>query len=81
VDALLTPTIATVAKRWDEPDLHDWSIARFLPAFNLTGHPAISVPIAVDGLPVGVQVVAPHGQDGTLLSIAAWIERHSGRAA
>ncbi|HEX3790293.1 MAG TPA: amidase family protein, partial [Pseudonocardiaceae bacterium] len=77
LDALLTPTIATVAKRWDAPDLDDWSIARFLPAFNLTGHPAISLPVPSERLPVGIQVVGHRGQDHALLATARWIEQHS----
>lgn len=75
LDALLTPATATVAKRWDADDLADWSIARFLPAFNLTGHPALSLPVPTTGLPVGVQVVGHHGQDHHLLSVAAWLEQ------
>jgi amidase len=52
---------------------------RFTPytsLFNITGQPAISVPIgfADDGLPVGVQLVAkPLGED-TLLQVAAQME-------
>jgi aspartyl-tRNA(Asn)/glutamyl-tRNA(Gln) amidotransferase subunit A len=76
LDALLTPTIATVAKHWDAPDLDDWSIARFLPAFNLTGHPAISVPVPSERLPIGIQVVGHRGQDHALLATARWIEQH-----
>ena len=40
--------------------------------FNLSGHPAISVPAGFtgDGAPVGVQVVARHGADRQLLELA-----------
>jgi amidase len=80
LDGLVMPSISTVAKRWDAPDLDDWSIARFLPAFNLTGHPAISVPVPVDGLPVAIQVVGHRDADESLLAIAAWIEARFGGA-
>ncbi|WP_131102616.1 amidase family protein [Streptomonospora litoralis] len=45
--------------------------------FNLTGHPAITVPAGLlpDGCPVGLQLVAAHGADGALLRAAADYER------
>ena len=44
--------------------------------FNLTGEPAISIPVAwVEGLPVGLQLVARRGHDGLVLRTAAAIER------
>jgi amidase len=44
--------------------------------WNLTGHPAISVPSATsgDGLPIGVMIVGRHGEDATLLGLAAQLE-------
>lgn len=40
---------------------------------NLYGNPAISIPVgSVDGLPVGMQVLAPHHADALLLD-AAWV--------
>jgi amidase len=43
---------------------------------TVTGCPAISVPAGrtADGLPVGVQVVAPFGADLRLLEVAAAFE-------
>jgi amidase len=44
--------------------------------FNMTGHPAISLPLYWDdgGLPIGVQFVAPYRRDDRLLSLAAALE-------
>ena len=43
--------------------------------FNLTGWPAVSVPGAVDGLPVGVQIAAPLGRENLLIAVGAQLER------
>ncbi len=45
--------------------------------FNVTGHPAVSVPLGRDaaGVPFGMQVVAPRWRDGLALGLAAVIER------
>lgn len=44
--------------------------------FNITGHPAISLPLGLTetGLPVGVQLVADHGREALLLRLAAQLE-------
>ncbi|MCH1615826.1 MAG: hypothetical protein L7S47_08940, partial [Acidimicrobiales bacterium] len=42
---------------------------------NVTGQPAISVPVGEhEGLPIGVQVIAARGQDTLLLQIAQQLE-------
>ena len=43
--------------------------------WTLCGVPSISIPIGfdADGLPLGLQLVAPAGADATLLAIAAWV--------
>jgi aspartyl-tRNA(Asn)/glutamyl-tRNA(Gln) amidotransferase subunit A len=40
--------------------------------FNLTRHPAISVPcgLSAEGLPIGLQIVAAHGRDALVLAAA-----------
>ena len=50
---------------------------RLTQLFNVTGHPAISIPCGVtaDGLPVGVQLVGHRSQTNDLLSTALVIER------
>ena len=52
----------------------DWMRSCYL--ITVTGCPAVSVPFGQtsDGLPVGIQVVAPHGADRFLLEVAAAVE-------
>ncbi len=44
---------------------------------NMTGHPAVSVPMGVgpDGVPLGLQIVAPRYRDDLALGLAEAIER------
>jgi amidase len=80
--ASLPPSIGTIDSRTEAFNLEQWGDAayRFAPyteLFNVTGQPAISLPLAESGtgLPIGVQLVAPLGEDDRLLTIAAWLER------
>lgn len=60
-----------------------WGLARYTEPLNLTGHPAIVFPIGHDatGLPIGVQVVAGHGRDHSLIRLAAWLGSLSAQPA
>jgi Asp-tRNA(Asn)/Glu-tRNA(Gln) amidotransferase A subunit family amidase len=43
---------------------------------NMCGNPAASIPAGtVDGLPVGMQVLARHHEDALLLDLALHVER------
>jgi Asp-tRNA(Asn)/Glu-tRNA(Gln) amidotransferase A subunit family amidase len=44
--------------------------------WTLLGVPAVTIPIALaeNGLPLGMQIVAPYGEDARLLAIAGWCE-------
>jgi Asp-tRNA(Asn)/Glu-tRNA(Gln) amidotransferase A subunit family amidase len=55
--------------------LFDW--IPYTPLFNLTGQPAMSVPLywTPDRLPVGVMFAGRLGEDATLLQLAAQLER------
>jgi amidase len=85
-DALLLPTSGTrpmkTADLWP-PEDKPWKISStyaliglFTLPFNVTGQPAISLPLhhSEDGLPVGVQLAANMGHDHLLLKLAAELE-------
>ena len=50
--------------------------AAFTALFNATGQPAISLPLhwSEEGLPVGVQLIAPYGREDLLLRVASQLE-------
>jgi amidase len=85
-DLLLTPTMAEpppkigdVVGTKDDP-WHGMAratpFAAYAAPFNITGQPAMSVPLSWsdDGLPIGVQLVAPYGREDVLLRVAAQLE-------
>ena len=77
-DAIAMPTSLDVAWRWKEIDessmgVRDRSTAN-LPLPNLTGHPAISIPVPSATLPVGLQLIGHMGRDEQLLDVASWSE-------
>ena len=45
--------------------------------YNVTGQPAVSLPLhwSAEGLPIGVMLAAPRGDDALLISLAAQLER------
>ncbi|GLG01058.1 amidohydrolase [Alicyclobacillus hesperidum subsp. aegles] len=50
-------------------------LTRFTNPWNLSGLPAISIPAGnVDGLPMGLQIIGPRGQDAKLVHMAHIIE-------
>lgn len=73
-EVLVLPTTACVAPRLDEPDPRE-PLTRFTRPFSGSGHPAISVPLPVRGLPVGLQLVARRGDDDWLLTTASVVEQ------
>lgn len=77
VDVLLGPTSPTVAFRLGQKQdpLSMYLSDVLTAAANLTGMPAISLPLGnLDGLPVGLQLMASQSKESTLLSAASAIE-------
>jgi aspartyl-tRNA(Asn)/glutamyl-tRNA(Gln) amidotransferase subunit A len=85
VDILFTPTTPTPAfpigaKSSDPYEMYLSDI--FTVTANLTGAPAMSVPIGrVDGLPVGGQLMAPHFHEADMFAAAYALERALGDEA
>ncbi len=92
-DLLLTPTLGAPPPElgWftaEGPQGEGRRVLSFIPytaQFNMTGQPAVSVPMhwTPDGLPVGVQLVAAYGREDLLVRVASqleqaapWHERH-----
>lgn len=83
VDLLITPVTPVPAfgaegpmpRRIDGVDVDHWGSLRLTYPFNLTGHPAISVPLAgIDGVPIGLQIVARRFHDPLVLAAARRFE-------
>ena len=85
VDVLVTPTLGMVAPSvdwapWDQsPDEHlatFMTLANFAQPFNLSGQPALSLPVAwsASGLPIGVQCAGRPFEEATLFRLATQLE-------
>jgi amidase len=88
-DVLVTPTVAAPPPRLGSLNQNDpgldpqgwlntlFALVPFTPLFNMTGQPAISLPLgqSSEGLPIGVQLVARYGDEATLVRLAAQLEQ------
>jgi len=94
-DLLLTPTLGEPPVEIGEfdplpgdpmaPMRRASTFVPFTPAYNMSGQPAISLPLHWndDGLPIGIQLVAAYGREDVLLRVAGqleaahpWADRH-----
>ncbi|OBI69316.1 amidase [Mycobacterium sp. E796] len=85
-DLLLTPTVAEPPLPLAEfendpahptaPMRRAGQFAVFTPPFNMSGQPAISLPLHrnAEGLPIGVQLAAAYGREDVLIRVAAQLE-------
>lgn len=80
-DALVLPT--TIVRPFEKPEAFDrveWLSKEVLTIlntcpFNVTGHPALSIPCGKpDGLPVGLMLVGSHFDERTLLALGSKFE-------
>lgn len=82
-DALILPTLPIVAPVSGVADVEvggttmpvRTAMLKHTQLFNLTGHPAISIPLQARGLPVGLQLVGARDATARLLDVAAMCER------
>lgn len=90
-DILVTPTLAQLPSPHGSLDydneahtVKSWlasifDYGPFTAAFNISGHPAISLPLGQSkaGLPIGVQIVAGFGREDHLIQLASFFEEAS----
>ena len=86
-DLILTPTLGTLPPPLGLLDQNMDDLDRFLelnatfipftPLYNMTGCPAISLPLeqSPDGMPIGVMLGAALGREDLLLAVAGQLER------
>ena len=87
VDVILSPTLAMPPPKLGVMDQNMADLDRFLalngalipftPLYNMTGCPAISLPLehSADGLPIGVMLGASLGREDLLLELSGQLER------
>lgn len=84
VDFLATPTMPILPPPFETPivdfdgveeETHN-ALMRLMFPFNLSGHPALSVPCgrSAEGLPTGLQLAGRRGDDARLLAMAAYVQ-------
>ena len=85
VDFILTPTTPIISPKLGSKSITTDGLTepvgnamtRFTSFFNMTGHPALSLPSGMhsEGLPMGVQLIGPHFNELQLLILGKLIEQ------
>ncbi len=86
VDVIITPSSPITAPLINEKSLpegeSDFAMAtklmRYMTPSNLTGHPALSLPVGYDknGLPIGIQIIGRAWEEHVLLRMGRVLEQH-----
>jgi amidase len=85
-DVIMTPVLAHKTPKigyfspelsYEEVTKRAIDFATYTGLYNVTGEPAISLPLGTDsdGMPLGVQFAAPYGEDKRLLELALELEQ------
>ena len=85
-DVFLTPTLTQKPRPLGYYDMSQtdldrynalWGDAVFTFPFNMSGQPAVSLPLhwSADGLPMGVQLIGRYGDETTLLAVSTALEQ------
>ena len=85
-DIYLTPTLTQLPRPVGYYDMSEtdldaynarWTDAAFTFPFNMSGQPALSIPLGLSsaGIPIGVQAVGRYGDEATVLALAAVLEQ------
>lgn len=77
-DVLICPTVSSVAPKMVDLAALDWGNFSRTMQFNLSGHPALSLPMVLpdSNLTAGMQVVGKLGSDWDLLAIGDSLEQY-----
>ncbi len=86
-DLFVTPTLTQLPRPVGYYDMSEtdldrynakWTDSVFAFPFNISGQPAISLPLhwTADGIPVGVQLVGRYGDEATVLAASMQLEQH-----
>ncbi len=72
-DLLVTPTMGTVPPKLGEAEV--FAMVAFALPFNVTGQPAISLPVHTTGtgLPVGAQLIGAYGREDQVIAASAQV--------
>lgn len=87
-DLFVTPTLTHLPRPMGYYDMSEsdldrynakWTDSVFTFPFNISGQPAISLPLgwSEEGIPIGVQLVGRYGDEATVLSVSAQLEQEN----
>lgn len=78
-DGIVLPVSAAPPCKLEDSDaMAELAAASLRMICNVTGHPALSLPIglSVDALPIGVQIIGKKNEEEQLIAVASWVEKN-----